>query len=509
MLSVTAEKMLRELDFPASLPEGMEVRRIVETHVSLVIITEQYTFKLKKSVDLGFVNHLLVSQRWSSALNEILLNRRFAEQVYLGLIALSTPGEKLALEKLIADPEPGAVAPEDLAEVVVVMKTLSAERMLDVLIEKDSDSSVLERRVKQLSKRISDFHREQLENPLNRASLVGDFEKACLENIDLLSKRGKGILSDASMFALGEIEKRTRAFFSDPLVDLLARVNEGFFIDGHGDLRAEHVYFGEQGVSLIDCIEFSDSLRQVDVLNDLAFLRMDLDFLGRADLSQVLVDCYVDALPQVYKSSLLDFYSAYRAMVRAKVGFIAEEQQISSGGEPGLSTVSKHMALAFKYLALPSEPFVLMVGGSMGVGKSTLASFIGDVCGAALLQSDLLRKEVFGQSQAEKQAAFAAGKYSAEGRGLVYSRLLSLTEARLQRGESVILDASFAERVHREAVCKLATVHNASCLFVLCELDRAQQEKRLRKRELEGTSISDGRFGTLRPATRSLPKAQE
>ena len=203
--------------------------------------------------------------------------------------------------------------------------------------------------------------------------------------------RFRGTVLDASEF--DETLARARRFLAGREHLLADRVSRGRIVDGHGDLIADDIFCLDDGPRVLDCLEFDDALRFVDALDDVAFLAMDLERLGRPDLADYFHDAYVEFSADPAPPSLWHHYLAYRAFVRVKVACLRHEQ----GADDAAKTAAQHLRLCADHLRAGTVRLAL-VGGLPGTGKSTVAGRLADLAGAVVLSSDRLRKEQAGLS---------------------------------------------------------------------------------------------------------------
>ncbi len=487
-LSPITSELLERVGFPAHFPDEFQNATVLETHISVVLIGNTHVLKLKKPVNFGFVDHRELAARIRSAANEVLLNRRLADGVYLGVLPI-TRDSPLRLADVIENPSEMLSVSTNTIEISVLMRRLDQEQNLRAMIERNA--SLEGGNLEKLIEKLSTFHHSQVtksgqSTASKRYGTLEQIKMICQENLAVLKEHArKQPLSDGGRHALEYVECYTNLFLSERAELFAERLRDGFIINGHGDLRTEHIYFETGGaVTIIDCVEFSESLRTGDVMSDLAFLRMDLDFRLQPKLAETIIEQYREALPGYFDEQLLDFYSAYRAMVRAKVEVLK--------GTPVRAEL--YLALACRYALALTPPFILVIFGMMGVGKSTLAEFLQSLSYATLIQSDRVRKDLFGRAESDRTLAFGTGKYSPEATAKTYQAMFHRTEQLIRQGQSVILDASFAQGNQRAQVRKLASaLHLEDCHFVLCRLDEESTRARLEKRERSGDTWSDGR----------------
>ncbi len=485
-------------DFQKLLPTEFLGAQVVETHISVVFLTDTLVLKFKKPVAFDFINMSTLERRWHACLQEVHLNRRLAPDTYLGVLPLFANDGNTLDKVLDCRSEATPNLPSAAVEAAVLMKHLPEENQLaNLLTHRDCGSEIDE-----LGTILSRFHNEN-RIPPDASELEHFVDEVILrvrDNYTVLKAGTASKLSPQALEALQRVEAFSEAYIAGALRGVLrGRCLQGCIVDGHGDLRAEHIYFEDSGITAIDCLEFNAELRKVDVLNDLAFLCMDLERLKRPDLAATLHSSYQacsgdtaqgDELHPENKLRLFTFYKIYRAMVRAKVAFL-KESQLDRRHE--YSATERFLALASHYALGLDAPFVIAIGGFMGSGKSTLARYLGGILNADILSTDEVRKELYAQSAEDKQLGFAQGKYSAEGRNSTYQLLFSRAKKLAQGGNCLIIDASFMDLAVRAEAQRIALDAGADFLFVLCEASKSRLEQRLEKRTREGGSSSDGR----------------
>ncbi|GAA3340777.1 hypothetical protein GCM10020358_29610 [Amorphoplanes nipponensis] len=356
----------------------------LETHTAVLFFIGDRVYKLKKPVDLGFLDFRDRAAREAVCHREVELNRRLAPGVYLGVADVSGP-----------DGRP--------CDHLVVMRRLPADRKLSALVRAGADVSGDLRRLARL---LAAFHAGADRGPAisaegTRAALLGRWDATFAQ---LRPFRG-GVL-DAS--AAAEVEARTHEFLAGREPLFAGRVAGGHIVDGHADLITDDIFCLDDGPRVIDCLEFDDRLRYVDVLDDAAFLAMDLEHLGAGRLAQSFLDWYAEFGGDSAPAALRHHYIAYRAFVRAKVGCLRHAQ----GDEDAARDVRDYTDLTLRHLRAGTVRLVL-IGGPPATGKTTLAGRVADRLGAVVLSSDPVRKELAGLAPVRSAAAaYRAGIYS-------------------------------------------------------------------------------------------------
>jgi uncharacterized protein len=446
---------------------------VVETHISWVFLTDQYAYKLKKPVTLDFVDFSTPSLRRRFCEDELRLNRRLAPEVYLDVLPVTQDirGElELAGDGVVVD-------------WVVRMKRLPADKAVDVLLRS--------RRLSLNEAAAIAQHLAKLYAGLPPAALTADKYRMVLDRHIRANEA-------ALLEALPSIEKaRIQRIHGAQLQFLNTRgnvfdhrVDSGRIVDGHGDLRPEHIYLTTP-LTIIDCIEFSPELRQVDIADELSFLAMECDRLGDCSFGELALETYQRLGDDEIPPKLLAFYRCYRACVRAKVNGIRAEQLSESESRRQRRLVRQYLNWSDHYAAAIGKPTMIVVGGLMGTGKSTLAARLADLFGAELVSTDQIRRAMLGASPSP--AGYAEGYYQPATRERVYADLIAQTEKSLCRGRSVILDGTFLTYGRRNLAYLLGKRHNAATIFALCHCPRETALSRIQGRLQDRASESEAR----------------
>lgn len=463
---------------PDFYPHPVEEVRQRETHISRVFLTGEFVYKLKKEVNLGFVDYSSLEKRRYFCRQETDLNRRLSSGVYLGVVPITRDHDRFALGGT-GVPVEYAVKMRQLTEAGTMVRQLQARQIGSAEIEA-------------LARRLADFYAVTGGRP--EIGVYGSLEtvrRNCEENFsqaegflgNVLEERPFQIVRAATRSCL----QRKKWLFEK-------RVATGRIKDCHGDLRSGHIYF-DNGIQIVDCIEFNDRYRYGDIASDLAFLAMDLDFEGFPEAARELVDAVVRGAADLDVFALLDFYKCYRAMVRTKVSCL----RLSELG-PGEYVYHKtrreagqYLALAYRYALQFTRPVIWVVCGLPASGKSTITDALGKILGLEILRSDAIRKQLFDlPAETAVIQPFEEGIYSREVTALTYGRLLLQAQDQVAGGRSVILDATYSSSRQRQEVLRLAQDSDVNVLFIECVARPDILIKRLRRRE-NVPSVSDAR----------------
>ncbi len=470
--------LLRPEAYPAPRPQVIELR---ETHISRVFMTASDVFKVKKPVSFGFLDFATIEARRKACEAEVTLNTRLAAGTYLGLVPVRIDG---------AGHHHFGPAGEVVDWAVHMVRLPDALRA-DVQL---ASGTLTGEHIDHAAGFLADFHaRARSDERTARYGRIEAIARNVTENFVEVDAAREGLLTssqarEVEAFQLDFLRTRARVFDR--------RLEEGRIREGHGDLRLEHLYIGEEGgITVIDCIEFSERFRCGDVCADIAFLSMDLAAHGHVELAERFIAQYARAADDFELYALIDFYEAYRAYVRGKVSTLTARQAQGKLREHALADARRHFALALSagrrsLLA----PVVVAVGGVIASGKSTVAEALGDRLSAPVIDADRTRKRLMGLVPTEKahSAAFE-GPYDLATTDRVYAELMHRASIVLESGRPVVLDASFRTEEMRRAARDLAAEHGVPFMFVECQARPEVCRERLVRRERE-TSISDGRL---------------
>lgn len=475
------EALGRALRRPGDPP--VELR---ETHLSWVLLTADRAYKLRKPVHHAFVDQTTPPQRRRLTEEEARINAPLAPGLVLGVRAVLERDGALALGPADA---PGAV------DWVVEMRRFDEARTLDARVRAGTATSA---DIDAVAARLAAFH-----NAADRVAVadpVARVRAMCDRNADELRAAAGGVLPAAELRAAA---RAAAAFVSAHHDELVDRAASGRVVDGHGDLRAEHVVLEDDGVLVVDRLEFDRDLRIVDVADDVAFLVMELSELGADDLAAWLVDAYRDAGGDPGGDELVAFFAAYRALVRAKVAVLRAGDLDGADRDAQRSRARALLALATRFAWRARGPLLLLVTGPPGSGKSTLAAALAAASGFPVLSSDRERKRALGLEADDPAPASAYGDAA---RADVYRRLAAAARDRLEVG-GVIVDATFGDEALQSAfLAALPRPAHAAIRVVRCAPDPQTTAARVRARTPRDAAGSDaGPAVAARLAAESTP----
>lgn len=466
---------VRAFTDPIFYPHRPSAVELIETHISWVFLAGEYVYKVKKPVNLGFLDFRTLARRRHFCREEIRLNQRLAPNAYLDVVTITGERGEYRLG--------GAGR---TLEVAVWMRRLPADRMLDQLVRTaGADHHLLE----DIGRTIAEFHASAAQGPaIARFGRPEVVRRNMEENLAQTGRLPPEVLPPATRTIVRSFLRETlrgqRRRFSE-------RVRAGRIRDCHGDLQAQHVCCTDP-IQVFDCIEFNHRFRYGDTAGEIAFLAMDLDASGRSDLALDFINAYLDSSGDFGAVPLLDFYRAYRAWIRGKVYGL---QAIDPGRAEHVALMSRargYFELAASYARPRRAPSLTVMTGLSASGKSTVARRIAHGVSAIVVRTDAVRKQLAGVPWHRRYTgAVGEGLYSAAMTERTYATCLGVAEELLEAGWSVVLDGVFGRRAEREAARALARVKDASFRIVWCQAPEAVLRERLRARQAGGRDVSD------------------
>jgi len=457
------------LSRPSSYGAGVERVDIIETHVSLVFLAGDRGYKLKRAIKFPYLDFSSADQRRIACEAEFALNRRTAPKLYLEVRALTRA----------MDGGVGFGAEGRVLDWVVVMRRFDQAALFDELAKTNRLNASL---MTELADHIAAFHQAAEPRPnYGGATALGAVVET--NNRCLMAASQAGFVTDDIV----EIRQRSSEQLAAVGALLDRRRAAGQVRRCHGDLHLRNVCLFEGRPTLFDCLEFSDELASVDVLYDLAFLLMDLEHRGLVELSNLVLNRYLDLTGEDDGLAAMPLFLSLRAAIRAHVAAAAIEPVAQPKLKPEMAAEARsYLDLAARFLR-PRSCRLVAIGGLSGTGKSTLAAALAPSLGARVLRSDVIRKRLFAVAP---ETRLPRSAYTAQVSRRVYQALCRQAANALATGYSVIVDAVSLKSSERRSFVTVAEAAGVPFAGIWLEAPPATMDRRLRARRHDASDAS-------------------
>ena len=471
------------LQRPECYPHPVARVRLLETHISWVLLTGEWAYKVKKPVNLGFLDFSTLESRRHFCAEELRLNRRLAPQIYESVVEIRGTPERPRVEG--AGP---------VLEYAVKMREFPQDALASALVAHGALST---HHVDLLAQRIAEFHSDASLAGASTAFGTPDaVALPALQNFEQLVVLVRDTEDRTALDALRNWTERAHARLHETFA---ARRNEGYVRECHGDLHLRNIAVLDGRPVAFDCIEFDERLRWIDVMNEVAFLVMDFRDRGRSDYGWRFLNGYLEATGDYAGIEVLSYYMVYRALVRAKVhAFRARQPSIAPAERQRLAaSVSAYLRLASDCSA-GGKPALLITHGVSGSGKTSATQPLIETAGAVRVRSDVERKRLHGTSPLARSAsAPGGGLYTAEATRATYDRLLYLAGVILEAGCRAVIDAAFLKRSERDSFRALARRLRVPFLILAFTAPPGLLRERVAQRLARGSDASEADMAVL------------
>lgn len=489
------EALLEALQQRRAYPEPVSDPVVMhETHISWIFLAGDHAYKVKKAVRTDFLDYSTLDRREHYCREELRLDRRYAEPLYLGVVPITASSGQVTVE---GDGPP--------IEFAVKMRRFPADSLLT---DRVRQGQVGVDDVRQLARTVARFHAAAA--PSSESESYGSFDRV-REDADANFRDLRAAGADRWDVPLDALQQWTERFLRSHRDALEQRRSDGFIRECHGDLHSANVVRWNDQWMPFDGIEFNADLRWIDVLNDAAFLAMDLAAEDHEDLSRSFITAYLEDTGDYGSLELLRFYMVYRAMVRAKVAMIRGQQAGAEGEKQSeaMEDCRRHIELADRFTAPPPQSLSITHGYS-GSGKTTGSERWVQHHGAVRLRSDVERKRLHGMAPEQRPAENESAKlYSPSASRATYRRLAELAQHVLRAGYPVIVDAAFLQHRDRQAFAELAESQGVRFHLLDFPVDPAVLRQRVAQRQRRGGDASDAGPEVLEKQLRSAEPLNE
>ncbi len=471
-----AKTLLEALQNPSLYPHPVHGFEVIQTHLSWIILTGLYAYKLKKPLNLGFQDFTTLEKRKKFCEMEVSLNQRLAPDIYIEVIPITG-----------SISEPSLKGTGEIIEYAVKMNQFEQKNLLSNLVKENRLNKEI---IQSIAKQTAHFHAKA-----QRCDSDSEFGSAknvyapMKDNFEALKNlpASSGFIEEIS-----QIESWCEKQFHQLKGLISARKKNGFVRATHGDFHLGNMVLIKDNPVIFDCIEFNENFRWTDVMNDIAFLAMDLDHHHHSDLGDLFVNHYFEHSFDYEGAKLLNFYKSYRAMVRAKISALLLNQV-----EPN-SELAQKLALDLRNFlrlgldyAKSHQATLSITHGFSGSGKSLFTEQLMMQTGAIRLRADVVRKHLFKMQPYDATASTQLpALYSDDATQKVYSTLCELAKMLLQSGLSVIVDATFLKQWQRDLFIGLSE-HPFTIYAFEAPVDKLQERIKLRARLRKDPSDAD------------------
>ena len=456
-------ELIASLLRPGAYPHPVASVELLETHISWVILTGTFAYKIKKSVKLDFLDFSTLQLRRHFCEEELRLNRRMAPQLYLDVVPIC------GSEKC---PQVGGEG--RAIEYTLKMRQFRQSAQLD----KQLDAGLLnENDMRDLAVTIATYHRDAV------VLDYGSDQDAARQISTPQLSNFPPINSVTDMKTTHRVREWTEQSLRDLDRTLIERHKNGFVRECHGDLHLENLVRLSSGIVAFDCVEFSAALRNIDVISDVAFLAMDLVARARQDLAGIFVNRYLECTGDYSGMSVFGLYFVYHSVIRAKVAAVRSvERQDAEKRVKDIAQLKHYLAVAIRWIK-QAPPIVIGMHGFSASGKTWLSTQLMSELPAIRVRSDIERKRCLGIAEsASSQSQPGRGAYTARARAGVYESMMKIIDGLIEAGFNVIADASFVMRTDRQLLEALADRKDAAMVWIDVSADDDELVRRLRHR---------------------------
>lgn len=463
--------------------EDKSALKLVETHISLIVLGSEFAWKFKKPVDFGFLDFSTLDKRHQCCLEELRLNSRFAKDIYLEVVSIKEYKECLSF----------STDDGEIVEYAVKMRRFDDSKLLGQLL---STGEITLSIAEELAKAVADFHQEADNRPPQddyaTADNISHWFEENFDHIKPLLESDNHIrqIKNLQQWGLQQIAKHGSL--------MQERRATGFVRECHGDLHLDNIVLIDGQVTLFDCIEFNPYLRWSDTVCDTAFLVMDLLYRKEHRLAFRFLNRYLEINGDYNGLAVLPYYLTYRALIRAKVAILRAEHCSSNDKIIALREYQNYVNLA-GLISERKSPCIVITHGLSGSGKSTYAKNLADSCGAIQIRSDIERKRLSNISElSSSHSAAGDGLYNANKSEQTYAHLLNTTEQVIHSGFSAVVDATFLLKRHRKLFYSLAKAKNIRLIILELTAPEHILKSRITDRTNQGDDASEATLTVLK-----------
>ncbi len=481
MQTTDQQTLIQALQNPSLYTHATEDMALIETHISYVILCGPYVYKIKKALDLGFLDFTTLEKRAFYCQEELRLNGRLAPELYLEVVRITGSPQ-----------HPQINGSGEALEYAVKMRRFSQQGLLSDMVQ---DNRLTPAHIDQIVGQVAQFHLDIPKAPQKSPYGTPEHVHApVLENFTHILQQ-----TDAPEHIrwVGQIEAWANNEYQRWKPQFVARKQLGFIRECHGDMHLGNMAVIDDVPVIFDGIEFNPDLYWIDVMSEIGFLLMDLEDYGKRQYAYRFLNGYLELTGDYAGVEILRYYKAYRAGVRAKIGSIRLSQDLTDAERrEALAHFERYLKLAVSYTE-PQQPHLLITYGLSGSGKSTLSAPLAEHMGAIRIRSDRERQRLFGKgSSGDKTTSggstpIGVGVYGPDASALTYAKLVELANLIIKAGYPVIVDATFLEKSQRDQFHELAAHLSVPLRILHFHAEPEILKQRVSARQSKGADISE------------------
>ena len=459
--------LISNLDNPRIFDHPVRYLRLIETHISWIILTGEFAYKIKKPVNFGFLDFSTLEKRFYYCQEELRLNRRFAPEIYLQIVAIRG-----------SQHEPRLDGDGEIIEYAVKMREFSQQ---DLLSERAARNELDAALIDSMAKRVAEVHADcEVDAGDREYGNAVVTRRWAEENLTHLAESIPAKLLPDAYHRLCEWYRHN----ADLVRIIEQRKAQGHVRECHGDLHLGNIALVQDRIVLFDCLEFNPELRWIDTVSELGFVAMDLQARGYPAYCWRFVNRYLEVSGDYAGVALLRYYFVYRALVRAKVEALRSQQ-----AEADIETHAEALQPAFDYIELAANwaerhrAGLIIMHGLSGSGKSTVAAQLVETLGAIRIRSDIERKRLFGfGANDDTGSSLEGGIYTADASAKTYEHICTIAKQIIEADFCVIVDATFLRQSQRYPLLEMAVSRPFRRVIVDCDAPVSELERRILQR---------------------------
>lgn len=475
-------ELIRSLNNPACYDHAADSVQLVETHISHVLLTGEFAYKIKKPLNLGFLDFSTLDKRLHACQEEVRLNRRLAPGTYLGVVPITGSP---AIPRINGTGE--------AFEYAVKMRQFPPDATLDRL---EGQGQLTAHQVEGIAATIARFHLQDCA----RAGMDrtwGDPQHVWQPVAQNFLHIAPHLTDPGDSQQLDALQRWSESEHARLAPLMAARKRDGFIRECHGDLHLGNLAWVDDQLLVFDCLEFSSELRWIDIQSEVAFCYMDLLQRGHPDWAWLFLNTWLEKTGDHGGLALLRYYAVYRALVRVKVAVLRAGQTTGTEHETALADARAMLELATT-LTRPLPLRIDITHGLSGSGKTTVTQTLMQTPGAIRLRSDIERKRLAGlDALARSNSNIGQDMYATDATRRTYAHLAQLAGAILEAGWPVIVDATFTARWQRDLLREQAQSHNVAFHILDFQVPVASLRERILKRSQTGGDASEADLNVL------------